>query len=117
MFAIILKEKGLHIGNCGLHKIDYCDSCCEMGIFIGEKKYWDKGYGSETIDLVKNYVFGLLNILRIYLNVYEYNQRAIKVYKNCGFRIKKILRKDHLFAGRYWDTYNMEITKDRASGV
>lgn len=112
VFAIILKEKDLHIGNCGVHKIDYCASCAEMGIFIGEKKHWDKGYGSEAVDLVKHYVFDVLNLLKIYLNVYEYNHRAIKVYKNCGFRIKKILRKEHLFAGKYWDTYNMEITKE-----
>ena len=112
VFAIVYRDSNTHIGNCGIHKIDHAAGSCELGIFIGEKGYWNKGYGSEAVDLIKDYVFYILKISKIYLNVYEYNNRAIKVYNKCGFVIKKTIVKDHLYNGKYWDTYHMEIYKD-----
>jgi RimJ/RimL family protein N-acetyltransferase len=42
------------------------------------------------------------------LHVYEYNLRAKKAYENCGFRFVKILKNEHFYDKRYWDTYEME---------
>ena len=48
VFAIEDKNNNLYIGNCALHKIQWDKKSCELGIFIGEKKYWNKGYGSDA---------------------------------------------------------------------
>ncbi len=111
VFAIIVKENGKFIGNCGLLKINFGDKSCEFGIFIGEKDYWGKGFGTDAIKtLIKFATEELkLNILR--LNVYEYNYRAIKVYKKCGFVISCICDEKHFYNGKYWNTYLMEYKK------
>ncbi|HIC94740.1 MAG TPA: N-acetyltransferase, partial [Anaerolineae bacterium] len=48
IFAIETEE-GVHIGNIGLHDIDWKNRRAVLGIFIGEKGYWGRGYGSDAI--------------------------------------------------------------------
>jgi len=108
VFAIIAKDKDKYIGNCGLHKIDWSGKTCELGIVIGNKEYWDKGYGSDVINSITDFAINKLNLLNIHLNVYEYNNRAIKAYTKCGFKLIKILKKNHFYNNKYWDTFIME---------
>ena len=108
VFAVVAKKDRIYIGNCGLHKIDWQQKTCEFGIFIGEQSYWDKGYGTEATRAIIDFVFKNLKLEKIRLLVYEYNPRAIKVYRDCGFVIEDVLKKDHLYNNIYWDTYAME---------
>lgn len=111
VFAIEDRKLKKYIGNCGLHKVDWENKTCEFGIVIGDKGYWNKNYGTETIKAIIELAFDKLNLQKIKLFVYEYNNRAIKAYKKCGFTVKEILIKDHLFENVYWDTMVMEINK------
>jgi RimJ/RimL family protein N-acetyltransferase len=108
VFAIISKNDGVYIGNCGLHKIDWNEKNCEFGIFIGNKDYWNKGYGTDALKSLMNFVFCDLKLQKIKLLVYEYNCRAKKVYDNCGFILVDTLKKHHLYNNIYWDTFVME---------
>ena len=108
VFALIAKKDRVYIGNCGLHKIDWQQRTCEFGIFIGEQSYWNRGYGTDATRAIVDFVFKNLKLEKIRLLVYEYNPRAIKVYKSCGFVIEDVLKKDHLYNNIYWDTYVME---------
>lgn len=108
VFAIQEKISGLHIGNCALHKIDRRKKTCELGIVIGEKDYWDRGFGSDAVNTLTGIALEELGMARVRLNVYTYNRRAIKVYGNCGFRIVRVLKRNHLYNGKYWDTIIME---------
>ncbi len=99
---------GQYIGNCALHKINWFRKTAEFGIVIGEKNYWNKGYGTEAVEILVNFATKKLRLRSIFLNVYEYNKRAIRVYAKCGFKLKKILTKDHYYNRKYWDTYVME---------
>ncbi len=110
VFAIIVKDKNKYIGNCSLHRIDWVSKTCELGIVIGNKEYWNKGYGSDVINSITGFVLNKLNLANIHLNVYEYNNRAIKAYKKCGFKLIKILKENHLYDNKYWDTYVMEYS-------
>jgi len=111
VFAIEDINTNLHIGNCALHKINWEKGACELGIVIGEKGYWNKGYGSDAIINVTKFAMSELNLKSIKLNVYKYNRRAIKVYKKCGFKLIQTLKKNHLYNGKYWDTLIMEFKK------
>ncbi|MEA2016556.1 MAG: GNAT family protein [Actinomycetota bacterium] len=113
VFAIEDKNNNLYIGNCALHKIQWDKKTCELGIFIGEKDYWNKGYGSDAVKSISKFAFNRLNLKKIVLDVYRYNRRAIKVYKKCGFMLTKIERKNHFYDGKYWDTLLMELRKSR----
>ncbi len=108
VFAIIANRDRAHIGNCGLHKIDWQQKTCEFGIFIGEKSYWNKTYGTEATRAIVDFVCKNLKFEKIRLMVYEYNHRAIKVYESCGFISEDILKKDHFYNNIYWDTFVME---------
>ena len=108
VFAILEKDSSDHIGNCSLNKIDQRNGKCELGIVIGDKDCRNKGFGSDAVDTLINFAVEDLDIPIVRLNVYIYNQRAIKVYKKCGFKLIKVLKKDHLYDGKYWDTLIME---------
>jgi RimJ/RimL family protein N-acetyltransferase len=86
-YSIIDLEKDELIGNCGFLDIDYVNQTAETGIFIGNKNYWSKGYGTEALSLLINYGFKALNFHNIMLRVYGYNKRAITCYEKVGFKI------------------------------
>jgi len=108
VFAIISICDGEYIGNCGLHKIDWNEKVCEFGMFIGNKDYWNRGYGTDALKTIIDFAFRKLGLQTIKLLVYEYNHRAMKVYKNCGFVLVDTLKKHHLYNDIYWDTFVME---------
>lgn len=109
ILALALQEKDKHLGNVGLHRIDWKNRHGELGIMIGEKDEWGKGYGGEAIGLILRYGFERLNLHRIYLRVYANNQRALRCYEQAGFRREGVQRESHFAQGRYWDTLMMGI--------
>ncbi len=107
--AIVVNEGDYHIGNCGFNDIDYVNRKAVFGIMIGEKDYWDKGYGTEVTRLMIKYGFEQLNLHRISLTVYSHNARAIRVYEKAGFKLEGKMRESHFHNGRYYDTLIMAI--------
>ena len=75
------------LGNCGFHYVDHINQTCEVGIFIGNKNFWNKGYGTEALSLLLDYGFNALNFHNISLRVVSYNERAIRSYEKLGFKI------------------------------
>jgi RimJ/RimL family protein N-acetyltransferase len=74
------------IGNCGFGSIDHIDQIAEIGLFIGNKTFWNKGYGTEALSLLIDYGFKALNLNNIMLRVFENNKGAIKCYEKIGFK-------------------------------
>ena len=85
-YSIIDLEKEELIGNCGFLDIDHVNQSAETGIFIGNKDYWNKGYGTEALSLLVDYGFKALNLHNIMLRVYEFNIRGIMCYEKIGFK-------------------------------
>lgn len=108
-FAIIDSEKEKVIGNCGLLNVDLVNRKAELGIFIGEKEYWGKGYGTETIELLLDFSFNLLNLNSVMLVVRAFNKRAIKCYEKCGFKLIGIRREAVIMGPQKYDEYYMDI--------
>jgi RimJ/RimL family protein N-acetyltransferase len=84
-FAIVLHE-GRHIGNCSLHSIRWTEGVAAVGILLGERDCWGKGYGPEALGLLLNYAFRHLGLARVVLHVHRANHRAIRAYRKAGFR-------------------------------
>src|SRR5690242_17816534 len=82
-FAI--EADGQYIGGCGLFQFDDVAHTCALGITIGDKAYWGRGYGTDALRLLLDYAFRLRNIRRVYLSVNSTNERAIRAYRRCGF--------------------------------
>ncbi len=102
-------EEWVHIGTTGIHNVDPVHRTGEFGIFIGEKTYWNRGFGRETTRLLLRHGFEHLNLNRIYLLVYENNLRAMKAYEAAGFTREGVLRQAVYKNGRYLDLIVMSI--------
>lgn len=111
-YAIIDKEKDLLIGNCGFHKINQEERNAEIGIFIGNKEYWNKGYGSEAMKLLMGYGFNYMNLRNIMLKVFSFNERAIASYKKCGFKEIGRRRNSLCVNGKEYDDVYMDVLDD-----
>ena len=85
---------GKHIGNCSYRNTDKTKGEAELGIMIGNRDYWDKGYGTDAVTTLVNYIFGHKNFRRIYLKTLVSNTRAQKCFKKCGFTPYGHLDKD-----------------------
>jgi len=109
-------EKGAHIGNIGLHEIDYKDGKATLGIMIGEKGYWDQGYGTDAVRALLRFAFQELNLHRISLEVFEFNRRAIRCYEKCGFRQEGVAREDSFRGGKRHNKILMAILRQEFEG-
>jgi len=83
-FAIVTVD-GKHIGNCSCFNIDSLNRQAEIGIMVGEKEYWDQGYGTEALLIMLNYIFRYTDLNRIHLKTLDWNVRAQKCFQKCGF--------------------------------
>lgn len=85
VYGIVTIDEDRLIGNCGLHDINHVDATAEIGIFIGDKTYWNRGFGREAMRLLLGYGFDYLSLRNIMLRVYAFNERAIASYRGLGF--------------------------------
>jgi [ribosomal protein S5]-alanine N-acetyltransferase len=110
--GIVVRETDRLVGATGLAKVDVRHRHAMFGIGIGDKSAWGKGYGTETTRLMVGHAFETLNLNRVWLHVYEFNQRGIRAYEKVGFRVEGRLRQDCYREGRYWDTVLMAILRE-----
>ena len=83
-FAIETTD-GRHIGNCSYFNLDEAKKEAEIGIMIGDRAYWNCGYGADTIITSLNYFFSRANLKRVHLKTLMWNIRAQKCFQKCGF--------------------------------
>lgn len=89
---------GKHIGNCSYYNLDQDEREAELGILIGERAYWNKGYGTEAVTILVTHIFEETNIKRIYLHTLQGNIRAQKCFQKCGFTpFGRVTRGEHNF--------------------
>jgi len=115
-YSIIDNGSNELIGNCGFTDIDHINQTSEVGMFIGDKKYWNKGYGTEALGLLLDYAFKALNLHNISLRVYSFNERAIKTYEKIGFKITGKKREALLRGKERHDIIFMDILYDEFYG-
>jgi RimJ/RimL family protein N-acetyltransferase len=106
-----LGEDAQHIGSIGYRKLDIIARRCIVGIGIGEKELWGKGYGTDALKALVNYLFKTMNLNRIQLDTWSGNVRAIRSYEKCGFVIEGRLRDDSFIDGKYYDTIVMGLLR------
>jgi len=101
--VMAISYQGKHIGNIELRHIDQKNRQAELGIFIGNRKFWNRGIGTAATEKIVDYGFKKLKLHRIYLHVISYNKKAVHLYQKLGFE-KEGLLKDNTRKGRkYYD--------------
>ncbi len=86
--------EGKHIGNCVYYDVNKTKGEAELGIMIGDRSCWDKGYGTEAVTTLVSYIFKQTKLERIYLKTLEANNRAQKCFQKCGFTLYGQQNKD-----------------------
>ncbi len=83
-----------------------------IGIGLGERDHWGKGYGTDAMQTLLRYAFTEMNLRRLTLIVFDYNLRAIRTYEKCGFvkegTVRGVLQRE----GRRWDWHYMGILRE-----
>ncbi len=115
-YLIEYKETEQTVGIVSLINIDYKNRSAECIIDIGVKDMWGKGIGSAAISLILEFAFNELNLHRVYLQVFSFNERAIKLYEKMGFTHEGKFRQALYRAGKWHDIVIMGILKDEYKG-
>ena len=105
------------IGTISLFEVDLTNGSAGVGISIGEKTLWGKGYGTDAMNALLDFGFGQLRLERIWLEVYDYNERARKSYEKSGYVVEGTLRHSNYRAGKFHDVQLMAILRDEWSAL
>jgi RimJ/RimL family protein N-acetyltransferase len=111
-FSIRTLEEDKLIGEIGLDVVNWPGRDAFVGLGIGETEYWNKGYGTDVMNVLLRFAFTEINLRRVSLGVFEYNPRAIRSYEKAGFRHEGRLRRLLNREGRRWDNLFMGILRE-----
>ncbi len=109
VFTIVDSQTDQAIGRCMFFRVDAVNRTAMLGIVIGEKGYWDQGYGQEAVSLLLDYGFNLLNLDSVMLGTFSFNKRAIRCYEKLGFKLIGRRRDARIIAGQKYDLVLMDI--------
>jgi RimJ/RimL family protein N-acetyltransferase len=87
MFLIFTRETRELIGRLGVFAIDWNRRDAEMGVVIGERAYWDRGYGRDAVRAMLRHLFTSSSLTLIYLYTFVENERAQRAFAAVGFRV------------------------------
>lgn len=103
VFAI--EFEGEYVGNIGLHKQDdVYRKTAELGYFIGEQ-YWNRGITTRAVNLICEYGFRELDVIKIFSGVFSFNTASQRVLEKCGFEREAVLKSSVIKNGKIYDEY------------
>ena len=116
MWAIHIKETGMHIGNIKIDPIDTIKGSGEYGIMMGERTQWGKGYAKEASEAVIDYCFNDgPRLQKITLGVLGNNNRAVDLYYRMGFELEDLLKNHKVKNGISLDVLRMAMFNGNVS--
>jgi len=107
--TIVTLGDALPIGNATLRNANPENRSADLGIMIGDRAYWDRGYGTDAMRTICRFGFEVMNLHRIELDVFADNARAIKVYERLRFVHEGRKREAHYRRGEYVDVVTMGL--------
>ena len=112
VWAIECLADGTLVGATGFQEIDLRNRHCEWGIWIGPKSRWGHGYGSEACQLAVRFAFHQLGMEKVWLFVYEGNDRGRRAYEKAGFQLEGTLQRHVFQNGRFITVHLMAVFRD-----
>jgi len=109
LFAIDVR--GEYVGYASLMNLKNPNRVFELGIVIGDRCHWGRGYGKEVVKLLLEYGFSELDGREIELTTHQGNERALACFSACGFSEQRRIYGATLFDGRYVDMIEMSIAR------
>lgn len=112
LFGIRTLTEDALIGFVDLSGFDWVARHAWVAIGVGDPGYWGRGYGTDAMRMLLRYAFHVLNLNRVNLTVFEYNQRAYQSYIKCGFREEGRGRQVLYRFEKRWDIIHMGILRE-----
>ena len=112
MWGVYLKSTNDLIGTATLSDINRHHRWGALGLMIGEKEYWGKGYGTEIINLVVDYAFKRLGLHKVTAGTVAANQGSVKAFQKAGFEIEGKAKSNFYLDGKYHDSLYLGITEE-----
>ena len=103
MFMVIDKESKKRIGTAKIHNINKTNNTCNLGLMIGDKNFWGKGYGQDAYNTAIEFAFSGLGIRKIWEMAHATNVASLSMCKKAGFQIEGVLKEQVLSEGKYVD--------------
>lgn len=110
LFTIRTSENK-HIGNIKIGSINTIHNVAQVSLFIGDKKFWGKGYASQAIRLVSQYSFQKLRLRKLTASAYTSNIGSIKAFLKAGYENECILKEHYILDGKPSDVVFMSLFK------
>lgn len=111
VFAVCDKRTDAFLGTTGLYRIHWVMRTGEFRIFLGDKRFWNRGIGTECTKLMVSYGFEKLNLNRVWLGVNSENTGAVRAYEKAGFVHEGVLRQEQYRNLRYYDAIRMSVLR------
>jgi len=111
LFGIFLSNTMEHIGNIKVGSINLHHCHAEIGLMIGDKRCWGRGYASNAISMVTEFCFENLRLSKISAGCYKSNVGSKKAFEKSGYKIEGILRAHVKLSNRRDDVYRLGCTK------
>ena len=111
VLAIVDMDTHQHIGNVGLHHINWIHRSAALGIVIGEKSSWGKGFGRQAWRMITRHGFETLNLNKITATTLEGNERSLACARASGYEIEGTQKEQMYKAGMFRDLILVGITR------
>lgn len=111
-FAIERKDSRTHIGNASIHAIDWVSRAAAFGLFIGDAASWNRGFGTDAVRTLVRFAFEEMNLQKLKIHVFDYNERAKHVLSAIGFQQEGKLAREFYREGKYHDIVVLSIFND-----
>jgi RimJ/RimL family protein N-acetyltransferase len=111
-FAIERKDDRAHIGNASIEEIDWVSRTAWFGLFIGDPTAWNRGFGSDAIETLVRFAFDEMNLHKLRIQIFDYNERAKHILASRGFVQEGKLVRDFYREGTWHDIVILSIFRD-----
>ena len=114
MFAIRDNTTDELLGCCGLCYINWIHRNADLSLYIGKDEVYidDEGIAEESLDLLWNYGFGELGLVKIWTELYEFDEKKLSLYQKMGMKIEGTLRKQYFYDGRWYDSKMLSLLNE-----
>ncbi len=112
---IVKKVEDKAIGFIRINELRSFDRNVWLRMIIGDKNSWGQGYGSDALRCVLHWLFNELNVYRVEIEIFAFNERALKFFKKIGFKQEGIHRKAHFSEGQYHDIISLGLLREEFS--
>ncbi len=101
--AIHERQTNLFIGTCKIGDIDEFAGVADIGIMIGEKRFWGKGIGVETVSLLSDFAFNKMNLRKLTGGAMASNKPMRSIFDRLGFVKEGVKREQDRVGSAYID--------------